>query len=93
VKTGFWRTLEVWVIDVRLKALGLAGEVTARDVRGVTMETDDRAEVDRIEFVKLKVLELPVELEAADEDRGVVEVGMRLEAGWPVSVGLKVEEL
>lgn len=34
-----------------------------------------------------------MELEAADEDRGVDEVEMRLEVDWPVSVGLKEEEL
>jgi hypothetical protein len=93
VKTGFWRTLEVWVIGVRLRALELAGGVAASDGRGVMMEIDDWAEVDCIEFVKLRRLELPVELEAADEDRGVDEVEMRLEVDWPVSVGLKEEEL
>jgi hypothetical protein len=41
VKTGFWRTLEVWVIGVRLRALELAGGVAASDGRGVVMEIDD----------------------------------------------------
>lgn len=62
-------------------ALELAVEVSDCDEVGVMMEVDDRAEVDCIEFVKLRRLELPVELEAADEDRGVVEVEMRLEVG------------
>ena len=70
----------------------LAGEVSDCDEVRV-MVIDDRVEVDSIEFVKLRGLELPVELEAADEDRGAVEVGMRLEADWPMSVGLEEEEL
>jgi hypothetical protein len=60
-------------------ALELAGEAAACDGRGVMMVIDDRAEVDCIEFVKLRGLELPMKLEAADEDRGVVEVGEKLE--------------
>ncbi len=68
-------------------------EVSACDEEGVTFRIDDRVEVNCPEFVKLRRLELPEELEAADEDRGVVKIEMRLESDWPVSAGLKEEEL